>query len=377
MSRNIPENLYSIKSSNFDAMELPQIKSIRGKDYMYYGNRNLFPQELIRLYDTSAIHHTCVDAIRDGIIGEGIEVFGSDYINTKGDTIDEVFAKISLDFVIFGAYSLNVIWNKEGSRIVDIFHLPVSQIRSGKMDEDGNINEYFYSSDWAKLRQNPAVAYKAFDPMNTKKDDANQVYYCKQYTPGQETYGQPSYIGSLNDIELDHRISVYHNSNISNGLSPSLFINFRNGIPSENERNVIHQSITETFSGETAAGKFFLGFSEPGKEMEVQTIDSANDDYYVVLNDRVTSRILTGHRISSGLLLGVANATGFSSNADEIKVAYTHFESTVVEPKRKKILSTFGYILRFFGMNVSLTVEPKTLVIEETVVNDTETKIVE
>lgn len=372
MSRNLPENLYSIKSSSFDAMELPQIKSIRGKDYMYYGNRNLFPQELIRLYDTSAIHHTCIDAIRDGIIGQGIEVFGSEYINTNGDTIDEVFQKIALDYVIFGAYSLNVVWNKEGSRIVDIFHLPVSQIRSGKMDEDGNINEYFYSSDWSKLRQNPAVPYKSFDPMNTKKDDANQIYYCKDYTPGQETYGVPSYIGSLNDIELDHRISVYHNSNISNGLSPSLFINFRNGIPSEDERNQIHRSITETFSGETNAGKFFLGFSEPGKEMEVTPISAENDDYYVVLNDRVISRILTGHRISSGLLLGVANATGFSSNADEIKVAYTHFEATVVEPKRKKILSTFGYILKFFGLNVSLTVEPKSLVIEETVVNDTE-----
>ena len=58
--------------------------------------------------------------------------------------------------------------------------------------------------------------------------------------------------------------------------------------------------------------------------------------------------------------------------ADEIKVAYTHFEATVVEPKRKKILSTFGYILKFFGLNVSLTVEPKSLVIEETIVNDTE-----
>ena len=70
------------------------------------------------------------------------------------------------------------------------------------------------------------------------------------------------------------------------------------------------------------------------------------------------------------MLLGIKDAAGFSSNADEIKVAYMHFESTVVEPKRKKILSTFGYILKLHGLNVGLTVEPKKIVIKDTTVND-------
>ena len=63
--------------------------------------------------------------------------------------------------------------------------------------------------------------------------------------------------------------------------------------------------------------------------------------------------------------MGIKDSAGFSSNAEEIKVSYAHFEGTVVEPKRKKILSTFGYILRLAGYNVALKVRPNKLVNEE------------
>ena len=58
MSRNLPESLYSIKGSNFDAFELPQIKEIRGKEYMYYGKKNLFPNKLIELCEIYDIEYS-------------------------------------------------------------------------------------------------------------------------------------------------------------------------------------------------------------------------------------------------------------------------------------------------------------------------------
>ena len=377
MSRNLPESLYSIKGSQFEAFELPQIKEIRGKEYMYYGKKNLFPNKLIELYDTSAMHHTCINAISDGIFGEGIKNYGGEYLNTKGETLNEIFQRVALDYTIYNGYALNVIWSKDKTKIVDIFHLPFNTVRSGKIDEFGNVNEYYYSSDWKDLRKNPAIPYRSFDPTDNKGDNASQIYYCFNYTPGLDVYPLPTYIASVSDIELDAQISIFHNNNLQNGLSPSLFINFRNGIPTEDERNQIHRSITETFSSTANAGKFFLGFSRPGEEMTVEPIESANDDYYVVLDQRVTSRVLTGHRITSPTLLGINNNTGFSSNAEEIKVAYVHFEATVVEPKRKKILDTMGYILRFAGYNVALEVEPKTLTIDVTTTEETETKTID
>lgn len=365
-----PEGLYSIKGGQFEALDLPKIKEVRNKEYVYYGENNLFPQTLIELYDNSAMHHTAIQAIKDGIIGDGIKLIGSEYVNSKGETINDIYEKIALDYAIYQGYAVNVVFNKEGNRIAEMYHIPFSNVRSGKMDEDDEVNEYFYSSDWSNVRKNKPVAYKAFDPSDNKGDNASQIYYCYNYTPGNDYYPLPSYVGAINDIQLDARVSRFHNANISNGLAPSMFVQFRNGIPTPEERRDIYNEIEKTFSSEDNAGRFFLAFSEPGKELQVTPIENANDEYYITLEERITSRILTSHRITSASLLGISKGTGFSSVADEIKTAYAHFESTVVEPKRKKILSSFGYMLKLYGFNVSIEVEPKQLIIEETTVND-------
>jgi len=367
--RSTPEGIYSIKGSNFQAIELPDIREVRSKEYMYYGALNLFPQSLIELYDTSAMHHTCIDAITAGIVGDGIEVIGDEYVNQKGETIDEIFEKISLDYTLYQGYALNIIWNKERTKIAEMYHLPFGNVRSGKPNEEDEVEEYMYSADWSNLRKYPYQSYRAFDASDNKGDNASQIYYCYNYTPGNQVYPLPSYVAAMNDISLDAQVSRFHANNIANGLAPSMFVQFRNGTPSPEERREVYKEIEKTFQGTENAGRFFLAFSEPGKELQVTPIDSANDDYYILLEERISSRILTAHRITSPLLLGIKDSTGFSSNAEEIKVAYAHFEGTVVEPKRKKIISGFGYMLRLAGYNVGIKIRPNKLVNEEEVVD--------
>lgn len=357
------ENLYSVVGSNFNVPALPVIKEITNKDWVYYGEENLFPERLIKLYDSSAMHATCINAIKDGIFGEGVKMIGDEYINTKGETIDDVFEKIVLDYTLYNAYSINVIWNKEGTAIAEIYHLPFNNVRSGKMDEeDDQIVEYFYSSRWDNLRKYPAQAYRAFDATDNKGDNASQIFYYYNYTPGNDFYPLPAYVAGLNDIELDAKVSRFHVNNISNGLAPSLFISFKNGIPTPEQRRDVYSEIEQTFSGEENAGRFFLSFSDADTAPEVTPITAANDSYYLTLEERISSRILTAHRITSPALLGIKDSTGFSSAADEILVAYAHFEGTVIEPKRKKIVTSFGYILRLAGFNVKIEVVPNKIV---------------
>lgn len=365
--RSTPEGIYAVNGAQFQAVELPDIKEVRGKEYMYYGNLNLFPQSLIELYDTSAMHHTCIDAITAGIVGDGIEIIGDEYVNQKGETVDEIFEKVSLDYTLYNGYAINVVWNKERTKIAEMYHLPFANVRSGKPNEEDEVEEYMYSADWANLRKYPYQTYKAFDTTDNKGDNASQVFYFYNYTPGNQVYPLPNYVAAMNDISLDAQVSRFHANNIANGLAPSMFVQFRNGVPSPEERRDVYKEIEKTFTGTENAGRFFLAFSEPGKEMQVTPIDSANDDYYLLLEQRISSRILTAHRITSPLLLGIKDSTGFSSNADEIKVAYAHFEGTVVEPKRKKIVSGFGYMLRLAGYNVGIKIRPNKLVNEEEV----------
>ena len=365
MKRKIPnanEGLYSVVGAQFTAASIPVIKDIRNKDYMFYGENNLYPEALIEMYDTSAIHHTAIQAIKDGIFGKGIENIGDEYINTQGETIDEIFEKITLDYTLYQGYSLNVIWNKEGTQIAEIYHLPFSNVRSGKKNEEDEVEEYYYSSDWSNLRKYKEMPYRSFDPTDNKQDNASQIFYYFGYTPGNAVYPLPAYVAASNDIVLDAKVARFHVNNISNGLAPSLFISMKNGIPTPEARREVHKSIEDTFSGEENAGRFFLSFSDADNAPEVTPIEAANDDYYLTLEERISSRILTAHRITSGALLGIKDSSGFSSNAEEIKVAYAHFEGTVIEPKRKKLTTSYGYILKLAGYNVKIEVIPNRLV---------------
>ena len=357
MSR-IPESLYSIKAGSFTAVELPKIKEVKGKDWMGFGAKNLFPQELIEIYNTSAMHGTAVNAVADAIKGEGFKLVGDEYLNLDGETLDDVFAKVALDYVLFGGYSLNLVWNKEGTRITEIYHLPFANVRSGKEDEDGDVTHYYYSSDWSNTRKYVPKEYRKFSPTDNKKENASQIYYMYDYQPGQDYYPLPSYMGALTDCDLDARISRFHNQTLKNGLNPSMFIQFRSGIPTNEERQTIYRELDQNFSGEENAGKFFLSFSRPGEEMEITPLEHTADTYYTILEERITSRIMTAHRITSAKLLGISEASGFSNNADEIKIAYQHFLATTIKPKQEKLTKTLQFILKFFGLTVNLEIIP-------------------
>lgn len=361
MKKKIPnqnEGIYSVSAAQFAAPALPVIKEYNNKEYVYYGIDNLYPQKLIEMLNGSAMHNTCKEAVASGIFGEGIELIGEEYINSQGETIDDIFEKIALDYTIYSGYSVNVIWNKESTRISEIYHLPFANVRSGKKNDEDEVEEYYYSSDWSNLRKNKQVAYKAFDQLDSKGENASQIFYFMNYTPGQEVYPLPSYVSASNDIILDNKVSRFHVNNISNGLAPSLFISMRNGIPDPESRRKVYEEIQETYAGEESAGRFFLSFSDPDTAPEITPIEAANSDFYITLEERITSRILTSWRITSPLLLGIRDSSGFSSNAEEIRVSYMHFEGTVIEPKRKKITSSFGYILKLAGYNVKIEVKP-------------------
>ena len=153
---------YVFKAQQFDAIQLPTIQEKKGKDWIDFGSNNLYPQLLIELYNNSAMHHTACDAKIQGIVGEGFKLFGDEFVNSHGETIDELFEKIVLDQVLFGGYALNVIWSRDGQNIAEIFHLPFNNVRSGVLNNDERVEEYYYCSDWAKYRKHKPVAYKAF-----------------------------------------------------------------------------------------------------------------------------------------------------------------------------------------------------------------------
>lgn len=352
-----------------------------GKPWVAWGIANLFPQRIVEMYNGSAVNHSCILARVDGIVGKGLYSENEGAQNKLAfanpyESWDEVFAKAALDYVLFGGFSLNVIWNRAGDKIAEVYHVDFSTIRSGKKNELDEITEYWYSTRWelynARKKQYRPIRFPAFNPKETLGEDASQIFYYWDYQPGNEYYPLPSYVGALNDIEIDRKLSLFHAANLTNGLTPSMFISMRNGIPDKDSRDRIYREFQESYAGAGNAGRFFLTFSDTAETApEITPLNLTNDQYYLQLEQRISSRVLTGHRISSPLLLGIRDAggNGLGSNSQEVLMSYNHFINTVVKPDQKTIIKQLDKMMRYVGYpNANLQVEQSPLLDEDIII---------
>ena len=345
---------------------VPEIFKVRGYPWISYGADNLYPSYVTELYNKSAINRRALQSKILGVFGEGLRTADPELeyvLNRANDeeTWNDVFEKIVTDYEIYGGFALNVIWNATGDRIHSFYHLPFTAIRSGEIDPiTDKVEHYYYSSNWTRFKKYRPIRYKSFDP-NDALQCPSQVFYFFDYHPGSPYYPLPSYSGSLQDITIDVEVSNLHLSNLANGLNPSLFISFVNGQPSIENQKMIYDSLASSFAGTMNTGKFFCAFSDDKEHApEVTPIESANDDYYVNLETRITTRILTGHGITSPLLLGLykEGGSGLGSNTNEILVAYESFKNTVLKPEIRALLKPMDRIMHYSGYDTKLYIEP-------------------
>lgn len=360
---------------------LPAFLEVRGQNWISFGQDNLWPDLIIELFNQSAVNRTCIVSKLDAAVGEGLRTVDPNQewvlkeANRRGETWNEIWEKVAQDYILHGGFALNVIWGKTGEFIAEVYHVDFSKIRSGHMNpETDRVEEYYFCPDWRKHRKHKPKAYKAFDK-DFAIDFPSQIYYAYDYAPGNAVYPLSDWVGGVNDCLTDIQTSIFHNSNLQNGLVPSLWINMNNGIPDPQEQQQIYNTIADTFSGSGNAGKFFLSFADdPATAPTVTPLQASNDGYYLALDQRVTSRILTAHRITSPLLLGIRDGgSGLGNNKDEIVVAYAHFMQTVIKPITKFLLKNFSFILREKGYeDIELYVEPNKLFAEDISGNPTD-----
>lgn len=358
---------------------LPRFIESRTNEWVSFGEKNDWPELMVRLYNQSAMNRTCIVSKYDSVIGKGLKCrTHEDLKANRKQTLNDVFERCTLDYIIHGGFCLNVVWNLLGTQ-AEVYHVDFTKVRSGKPDKHtGEVNEYYFCSDWMTYRRCGVEKVCRFDPSKSK-EYPNQLYYSKDYNPGTDIYPLSDYIGSINDILSDIQVSIFHNANLQNGLIPSLWISFRDGIPDPTEQTSIYNNIADSFSGADKAGKFFLSFADsPDSTPEVTPLRAENDQYYITLDTRIVNRILTSHRITSPLLLGIRDSSGgLGSNKDEILTAYAHFISTVVKPIQKYLLKEFNYIVETTkGIQVDLYIEPRSLFEEDVAEKTTESALV-
>lgn len=331
--------------------------------WVNYGENNVYPVYLIEQYNNCAIHKAVINAKRELTCGDGLICPANPMavvipVNNK-EMVEDVFRKCALDYILFGGFALNVIWSRDKKSIAEFYHIDFSRIRSGKINADDEVTEYFYSPDWSNTRKFPPQKYDAF----SFEKGGSQIYYHFEYSPNNTYYPLPDYSGGLAAINIDIQIKNFHNNNLRNGFAPSLFINFTNGVPSTDEAQEIKDALQKQYGSSYNAGKPIVNFSESKESSpEVTQIGTnSSDNYYASLYSDINKSILSSHRVSSPELFGVPEQ-GKLGTGTEIIEHSTLFLNTVIKPYIKQLLPVFNKVMSLkTGQPIKLEVKPLTI----------------
>lgn len=342
----------------------PKEKQYTGKEYVEWGDGNLYPEFLQALYDNVPTLKSIIDGCVDYTVGNNITILplndslAPGTMNVKGDTIAEQVRDVAGDCFQAGGLALQVIRNGFGG-IAEVHYTDIGFLRSNKEN-----TVFYYSENWNKGGRKDVVVYPAFIPnldWNALSDEernrhASSILYVKR--SNKRTYPVPCYAAAVKACEIERCIDDFHLNAINNGFTGSYIINFNNGVPDDNIKEEIEDSFNEKFSGHENAGR--IGFSwNPNKE-SATTIEKVEvEDFgekYKSLESNSRQKIFTAFRANPNLFGIPTESLGFSS--EEYESAFRLFNRTMIRPVQMMIADAYDKI---YGQKGVLTIEPFSL----------------
>jgi hypothetical protein len=343
------EKKHSVLSFINFAVEKMQYVINPNEKFIKWGADNLLPFQYLDLYYKVPEHTSSIDFIVSLILGEGLNNVKIDYWLAK---------KLVSDFIIFGGFTLQVMKTRGGDFVLS--YVDISKCRF-------NLNKTkigYAAEGWDRYRQE----YSWYNIATNSKTEGIYIY---KNVNSRDVYPTPYYNSSITSLSTMSHIADYHLNNAANGFSPSVVINFNNGIPDDATQKSIEKGIKDKFSGEKGQ-KFILSFNEsPETKTTIQKLENDNlDQKFETLQKFVQNKIIIGHKITSPALIGIPDtAKGFSKT--EFQEAMDVFTHVVINGFRKELEYVFSIIL---GETVKFVNEPadpnaiKTITREETLV---------
>lgn len=350
----------------FEDAAQPVFVEKKGKPYVYYGEKNDYPQYLLYLYNNSAKHSAIINGKVDYVCGKGwvaedeSSLQAKDFIqraNAKGESLNEVGEKVSLDLEIFNGAYIQVVWSRGGT-LASVYHVDYSSVRS-----NADNSKFFVADDWViynpdgSYKMNNRVEPKEFSAFNPSVRKGTQILYVKKYHPGIDIYTLPTYRGSITWIEVDIEIGNYHLNNVKGGFFANKLINFNNGKPTAEEQEKIEKLFDKKFGG-VRGRKYMLAFNaDTTKAATVVDLSiSESDKIFDQLNKTSQQEIFTGHRITSPMLFGI-KTEGQLGGRTEIRESSELFQNTYVNGRQQWLEKVFNMLARYKGVVTPITIQ--------------------
>jgi len=328
---------------------MPSIKEVVvGTKYILNGVNNENYKLFGDAYDDSVTNSACINDISNLVVGEGL-IDASNTHNPYINISEQDFNLAVLDYEKQGACTFEIVWGSE-NKPAKIFHKPIETIGLN-VNENQEINGYWYSYDWCKKWKYVPQFYTKF---NGEKPE-NGVSILRIVRPSNEPlFPRPHWFPALRWAQDEGLMAQHSFSDIKTGFSGQKVINWAGGRGlTDAQKDDAATKLRDKFSGINGQRIVVSVGNSPENAVIVDNIDPPNvNATYVNYTEEAERKILIAHSYPAILLAG--SKTGFSSNADEIAVATKSVFRRKINPDRNVILSELQKVFKLIEPSIVL-----------------------
>lgn len=347
----------------FKEMQKLEFK-VNRNGWIDFGKDNLYPNELIRLYDEHPEHRAIINRKARYVWGKGIKAKNPQdgqkvkaFIDgfNKYETLNELGEKLTANTELFNGCYIQVITDLKGVPIY-FYLLKNSNCR---ISEDGN--KLYYCKKWKKnTHYEDTTIIEKFKP-NGKPG----TYFIewKYEVPTSDNisdiYPIENYRSAVREINTDIDISTFNEKYVNNNFSVGTIISFFNGVPSETATASIDRAFKGTYSGERGENILITHSDADGKAPVVTTIGVEElSEKFKLTSQRALQKIYAAHEIPPELFNKKFDDSFFASSTDLITLEQLHVNG-YIEPRQRKLVDFLSYLSYLkTGEYLEMVIEP-------------------
>ena len=321
----------------------PEIKKDWSYDYIKYGKKNDFPNELIRYFEEHAEHGAIVNAKARYLFGKGLkavnpeqEILAKQFLDNANryETWNDLGKKLALDCELFNSFYLQVITDMSGNP-KEFFQLQYAKCRLSECK-----TKLYFNEDWIKKPSD----FKIFELYN-KGEVGTFFTTFKYYQPSKSKwdsiYAKVPYNGCLSEIKSDIDITTFNDSYVKKGFSAGTMVTFFNGEQSPEVKRQIKDRFEQGLCSPDNAGEVVINFADKGGQAaQIQALNVDDlDKKFEFISKRYQQKIVTGHNITNPELFGIKQEGSALGNRVSIKESHELFLNTYTKPRQETFVT--------------------------------------
>lgn len=321
----------------------PDIKKDWSYDYIKYGKKNDFPNELIRYFEEHAEHGAIVNAKARYLFGKGLkavnpeqEILAKQFLDNANryETWNDLGKKLALDCELFNSFYLQIITDMSGNP-KEFFQLQYAKCRLSECK-----TKLYFNEDWIKKPSD----FKIFELYN-KGEVGTFFTTFKYYQPSKSKwdsiYAKVPYNGCLSEIKSDIDITTFNDSYVKKGFSAGTMVTFFNGEQSPEVKRQIKDRFEQGLCSPDNAGEVVINFADKGGQAaQIQALNVDDlDKKFEFISKRYQQKIVTGHNITNPELFGIKQEGSALGNRTSIKESHELFLNTYTKPRQETFVT--------------------------------------